>query len=578
MLITLGVMVTSIVRGLLSPAAAIVAATGLVYGVGVIDAEDALAGLSNPAPVTVAGLYIVAGAVSRVDLLAPLVRAVAGPAVGRAAVGRLVVPSAGASAFVANTPILAMLVPAVVRWADDNDTSPSRYLLPLSYATILGGALTVVGTSTNLVASGLADDAGLGQFSLLAPAQIAAPIAVVGLALIVLTASRLVPARRPPHAETDPVSGPLAVRMTVVEAGSLDGVTVGVANLRHLDGVYLAEIERGDMRVAPVGPDRRLSGGDRLVFVGDVDRVADLHAHDGLTPVAGEHPLEGGVFHEVVVGASSPLVGRTVKGVDFRSRHQAVVIAIDRAGERLSGKLGPEAIRAGDTLLLRTGPDFDAEASSTRRDFLLVTRLGAAEPRTHDRLSVAATIVAVAAVALLPLVGDVTILRSVTLAVGVLIVSRAIRPRHVWEFVDLSVVAMIAAAIGLGRAVAVSGLADDLADGIIDLVGSAGDFWAVLGVLLTVMILTELITNVAAVALIFPTALTVAASTGVDPEIMALGVAVAASMSFLTPIGYQTNTMVWGPGRYRFSDYLRFGTPLWLVAWLGATTMVIALG
>jgi di/tricarboxylate transporter len=148
----------------------------------------------------------------------------------------------------------------------------------------------------------------------------------------------------------------------------------------------------------------------------------------------------------------------------------------------------------------------------------------------------------------------------------------------VWEFVDLNVVAMIAAAIGLGRAVAVSGLADHLADGIIDSVGSAGDFWAVLGVLLAAMILTELITNVAAVALIFPTALTVAASTGIDPEIMALGVAVAASMSFLTPIGYQTNTMVWGPGRYRFSDYLRFGAPLWLVAWLGTTTMVVALG
>ena len=255
-----------------------------------------------------------------------------------------------------------------------------------------------------------------------------------------------------------------------------------------------------------------------------------------------------------------------------------MVIAIDRAGERLSGKLGPESIRAGDTLMLRTGPDFDAEASSTRRDFLLVTRLGSAEPKAHDRLSVAATILAIAAVVLLPLIGDVTILRSVTAAVGVLIVSRAIRPRDVWEFVDLNVIAMIAAAIGLGRAVAVSGLADDLADGILDSVGSAGDFWAVLGVLLAAMILTELITNVAAVALIFPTALTVAASTGVDPEIMVLGVAVAASMSFLTPIGYQTNTMVWGPGRYRFGDYVRFGAPLWLVAWLGATAMVVALG
>jgi di/tricarboxylate transporter len=555
-----------------------VAATAVVYGFGVIDAENALAGLSNPAPVSVAGLYVVAGAVSRVDLLAPLLRVVAGSGTRRGALARLVVPSAGASAFVANTPILAMMVPAVVRWADENDTSPSRYLLPLSYATILGGSLTVVGTSTNLVASGLTVDHGLGELSLLDPGRIAAPVVVLGLILVVLTAPRLVPARRPPHAESDPTSRPLTVRMTVVAGGSLDGLTVAEAHLRELDGVYLAEIERGDLRVAPVGPDRRLSGGDRLVFVGDVDRVADLHAHAGLVPIAGESPLEGGVFHEVVVGSSSPLVGLTVRGVDFRSRHQAVVVAIDRSGERVSGKLGSETIRAGDSLMLRTGADFDADNITCKRDFLVVSRLGAAEPRVHDRVAMAATSLAVLAVVLLPLVGGVSILRSVTAAVGVLVVARTIRPRDVWGFVDLNVVAMIAAAIGLGRAVELSGLGDQLADGVINAVGTKGDFWAVLGVVLAAMILTEVITNVAAVALVFPTGLTVAASAGVDPKIMALGMAVGSSMSFLTPIGYQTNTMVWGPGRYRFVDYLRFGAPLWMVAWLGTTAMVVIVG
>jgi di/tricarboxylate transporter len=577
-LATLVAMVASMARGVLSPPAALVAATAFVYGVGVIEAEDALAGLSNPATVTIAGLYVVAGAVSHVDLLGPLIRRIAGPGAGRVTLGRLLVPSAASSAFVANTPVLAMMVPAVVRWADDNGNSPSRYLLPLSYATILGGALTVVGTSTNLVASGLADDSGLGDFSLFEPALVAGPIAVFGLILIVLTAPLLVPGRRPPHAETNPASQPLAVRMTVVAGGPLDGLNVGLANLRELDGVYLAEIERGDMRIAPVAPDRRLTAGDRLVFVGDVDRVGDLHAHPGLDPVAGEHPLDGGVFHEAVIGPTSPLVGRTVRGSDFRSRHQAVVIAIDRAGERLSGKLGPETLRAGDSLQLRAGPDFDPESSACRRDFILVTRMGAAEPVVDSPSAAVMPTVAVALVVLLPLVGDVSLLRAVTAAVGLLVLSRTIRPRDVWGFVNLNVVAMIAAAIGLGRAVAVSGLADDLADGIIDSLGSAGDFWAVLGVLLAAMILTEAITNVAAVALIFPTAVTVAGSTGIDPATMVIGVAVAASMSFLTPIGYQTNTMVWGPGRYRFGDYLRFGAPLWLVAWLGATTMVVLLG
>ena len=578
MLVTLVVMVASMVRGWLSPPAGVVAATSILYGIGVIEAEDALAGLSNPAPVSIAGLYVVAGAVSQVDLLGPLVRSIAGPRAGRVALGRLLLPSSGASAFVANTPILAMMVPAVVRWADDNGRSPSRYLLPLSYATILGGALTVVGTSTNLVASGLAEDAGLGHFSLLEPARVSGPVAIVGLVLIVLLAPNLVPARRPPHAETAPSSQPLAIRMTVVPEGALDGRTVGLANLRDLDGVYLAEIERGDMKISPVAPDRRLSGGDRLVFVGDFGQLGDLHGHPGLEPVAGEHPLEGGVFHEAVIGPASPLVGRTVRGIDFRARHQAVVIAIDRAGERLSGKLGPERIRAGDSLLLRAGTDFDPESPVAHRDFMMVNRMGESEEPRRDWREALVPTAAVAVVALPPLVADVSVLRSVTMAVGLLVVTRTVRPRDIWGMIDLNVVAMIAAAIGLGRAVAVSGLADRLAEGIIDIVGSGGDFWVVLGLLLVAMILTELMTNVAAVALVFPIALTVAGSTGLEPDVVVIGVAVAASMSFLTPIGYQTNTMVWGPGRYRFSDYVRFGTPMWLMSWFGTTAMVTAVG
>jgi di/tricarboxylate transporter len=168
------------------------------------------------------------------------------------------------------------------------------------------------------------------------------------------------------------------------------------------------------------------------------------------------------------------------------------------------------------------------------------------------------------------------VLRAVTIAAGVLVVGGVIRPRDVWRLIDLRIVTMIAAALGLGRAVAVSGLADQVADVIVEATSGSGDLTAVLGVLLAAMVLTEAVTNAAAVALVFPTALSVAESTGVDPRRMAIGVAVAASASFLTPIGYQTNTMVWGPGRYRVSDYLRLGTPLCLVAWVGTSLMVVA--
>jgi di/tricarboxylate transporter len=188
---------------------------------------------------------------------------------------------------------------------------------------------------------------------------------------------------------------------------------------------------------------------------------------------------------------------------------------------------------------------------------------------------VAATLLALGLVVVLPAAGLTTLLRAVTIAALVLFAGRVIRPADVFELINLRIVALIAAAIGLGRAVEVSGLAEEVADGIVRVTEGGGEFLEVLGVLLVVMILTELVTNVAAVALAFPTALEIAARADLDPKRMAVGVAVAASASFLTPIGYQTNTMVWGPGRYHFTDYLRLGFPLWLIAWFGIAAGVV---
>ena len=576
-LATMIAMTVVLARGLVSAPAAVVGATAFVYAAGVIDTPDALAGLSNPAPVAVAGLYVIAGAVSKADLVGPVVDRLVGSGQSRRwSLARLLVPSAGASAFLANTPIVAMLIPAIVRWGDRRRVSPSRYLLPLSFATILGGALTVVGTSTNLVASGLSAESGMGELSLFDPAKVALPVVVVGLILIVVLAPLLIPDRRAPRLD-DPHERPFTVVMTVANDGRLSGSTVEEAGLRSLDGVYLVEIEREGSVVSPVAPGRRLDPGDRLVFVGDIDNVVDLHHFAGLESATGDLRLDEGEFYEVVVGQSSSLVGNTLRDARFRSKHHAAVVAIHRSGTRIESKLGEVAIHVGDTLLLRVGPDFEAEAATVRDDFVVCTALSATRPQRATLLNTAVTIAAVSLVAILPAFGIASVLRSVTLAGGVLIIGGAVGPSEAWNMIDLRIVAMIAGALGLGRAVAVSGLGDELAGRIIDLTSSMGDLGAVIGVLLATMLLNQMITNVAAVALIFPTALTVAASTDVDPHRMILGVAVAASASFLTPIGYQTNTMVWGPGRYRMSDYAKLGAPLWLVTLIG-TGIIVTLG
>jgi len=576
-LATMTAMIVVLARGLVSAPAAVVGATAFVYAVGVIDSPDALAGLSNPAPVAVAGLYVVAGAVSKADLVGPVVeRSLGTGASRRGSLARLLVPAAGASAFLANTPIVAMLIPAIVRWSERHRVSASRYLLPLSYATILGGALTVVGTSTNLVASGLSAESGFGELSLFDPAKVAFPVVFAGVFLIVVFAPLLVPDRRPPSLD-DPHERPFTVVMTVADDQHLGGLTVEEAGLRSLDGVYLVEIERSGSTVSPVSPGRRLDPGDRLVFVGDIDNVVDLHRFKGLESAGGDLRLDDGDFYEVVVGQSSSLVGTTLRDARFRSRHHAAVVAIHRAGTRIESKLGEVVIHVGDTLLLRVGPDFVADSPMVRADFVVCTALSTRKSQGAGSFHTAVTLAAVALVAVLPAFGVASVLRSIALAGGLLIMGGAVDPAEAWNMIDLRIVAMIAGALGLGRAVAVSGLGDEFAGRLIDLTSSMGDLGAVIGVLLATMVLNQLITNVAAVALMFPTALTVAAATDVDPHRMIIGVAVAASASFLTPIGYQTNTMVWGPGRYRLADYVKLGAPLWITTLIG-TGIIVTLG
>ena len=571
-------MVAGLIRGLVSPPAGVLGATALLYVLGVTSASEAFSGFANTAPITVAGLYVIAGAVDKTGALQPVVsRLLAAPKTIRLDLARLVLPSALGSAFLANTPIVAMLTPAVTRWADERERSASTFLIPLSYATILGGAITAIGTSTNLVASGLLEDAGLPALGLFELAKVGLPLLAIGLVAILVLAPLVLPERRRPRKAQAGRS--FTVRMMVEAGGPVDGQSVQDAGLRSLSGVYLAEIARPNRVIAPVSPSQTLRGGDTLVFAGRVDDIVDLQGIVGLTPaeddVLDELDTKQDVgFFEVVVGPSSPLAGRTPAEVGFRQRYGGAILAVHRSGEQLGGKLGTSRLRTGDTLLVVADKSFRNRWRDSG-EFLLVSRLDAEMPQASQKSIWA--LASIGIVVLLPLLGVMSVPRATILAAILLVGVGVMRPREARDAVDVNVVLMIGGAFGLGQAVSSSGLADRISNLLLDL-SFAGSFGAIVGVVITTMVLTELITNAAAVALVFPIALDIAERSGLDPRVMVIGAAIAGSSSFLTPVGYQTNTMVYGPGGYRFTDYLRLGVPLSLISVIVVSVMVNTLG
>ena len=567
---TLAVVLFTVVvlaRDLLAPAIAVLAADIVLLVSGVISANEAFSGFSNAAPITVAALYVVARAVEKTGALQPLVAGMLGEGgTGRRGLARLLIPTAGASAVLNNTPIVAMLVPQVSDWAERRGRPVSWYLMPLSFATILGGTLTVIGTSTNIVISGLLESAGYAPLGMFEITRIGLPVAVAGLLLLLLLAPLVLPDRRTARQQFQERVREFVVNMEVEPGGPLAGQTVEAGGLRHLQGVFLAEIQRGEQRIAPATPTTILQGGDRLVFVGRADLVVDLHGTRGLRSAeqhqAARFNQAGATFFEAVVSAASPLVGKTLRDVEFRSRYQAAVLAIHRAGAQVRAKLGTVRLKEGDTLLLLSDSGF-YNRWRDHSDFLLVSRLGGGPPVSSRKAflvgAITVGIIGFSAVGLLP------ILHAALLGALGLVLLRVLTPVEARRAIDFDVIVLIAASFGLGAAIESSGLAGLIGDGIIDVFSGLGPLGVLFAVAVVTVALTELITNNAAAVLLFPIALATAAEMGMDPRPFAIAVAVAASASFLTPIGYQTNTMVYGPGGYRFGDYARLGAPLTLV-------------
>lgn len=563
---TVVVMFAALASERVPPAASVLTATIFLLVVGVIDEAAALSGFANAAPWTVAALYVLAFAGDRTGLMGPLVNRLLGKGdkVTTASTARILLPTAGISAFINNTPLVAMLIGQVTSWCNRRGVSPSKLLLPISYAAILGGILTVIGTSTNLTASGLLQESGEAPIGLFEITKVSLIPAIAGIIVLVFIVPRLLPDRKGALEEFTEDLNEFAAQMTVVTGGPLDGVTVADAGLRNLNGIYLVELERDGHMFPAVSPSRVLRGGDRLTFVGESSQVVDFQrVTKGLDSAESEHLLEVDspehTFYEAVVGPDSRLVGQSLQEAEFRTRYQAAVVAIRRSGKRIDRQLGKVTLEAGDTLLLLAGPDFRVR-SRRAKDFLVVLRIGGPPPSATKR----APFVGILAIAVITLAAfDVlSILELSLIAAGLLVATKTVSISEAGEAIDFGVILLIAASFGVGAAIEVSGLAEVISNGLIDLFGSWGDLGIIFALALAMTILTELASNNAAVVVLFPITIAVAAEAGLDPRIMVLMIAIMASSSFLTAVGYQTNMMVYGPGGYRFGDLIRAGLPL----------------
>ena len=562
------------------PSATVLGATLALLLADVVGPRDAFAGFSNPAPITVAALFVVAAGTQRTGLVSALVARLLGRPTRRGlAHARLLLPTVGASALFNNTPLVAMLIPDVVAWTRRNRRDASRYLLPLSYAAILGGTLTVLGTSTNLVVSGLLEDAGEDALGVFEFAKIGAPVALVGMVVLFGASIPLLRSRMSTPEQFDATTREFLVEMRVGDDPAMAGRTVEEAGLRGLAGVYLVQIRRGARSITPVGPDEVIQAGDDLVFAGAVSNVLDLQRMRGLEPTGRDMvdtlQVAGRGLYEVVVGRMSPIAGQTLREADFRARYDAAVLAVHRAGHRLDEKFGDVRLRHGDTLVVVAGVDFRARWSQGP-DFLVVAPLDAPAPAASGKAPAVA--ITLGAFVVLSGIGVVSTMEGALVAAAAMVLTRVLTFDEAKRSIDLDVILLIGAAFGLGAAVEQSGLAVSIADGLIGALDGFGTFGLALAIVMATSVLTEIITNNAAAVVVLPIALAIAEPAGVDVRIMAIAVAIAASTSFLSPIGYQTNTMVYGPGGYRVADYVRSGLPLSISVQLTIAGMVTALG
>lgn len=561
----------------IGPHLVMVAALTILSVSGILTSEEALIGFSNSGLITVAAMFIVAAGMHSSGAIDLLVNNLLGrPRTVRAAIARMFWPVVFLSSFLNNTPVVATMIPAIYSWSRKIGISPSKLMIPLSYTAILGGTMTLIGTSTNLIVNGqyqvLTGEPG---FSLFAITAVGLPVAIFGFLLMWVLFPRLLPDRTQSQAFSN--LREFTLEVSIAPNGPLVGKTVEQAGLRHLQRLYLVEIERKGSVITAAPSEEMLQGGDRLVFAGDTDAISDLLRINGIVPSTEDEQLQAFTTQhaercliEAVVSPHCTALGYAIRDARFRARYGAVVLAVARNGERVKGNLGNIKLQAGDTLLLEARPAF-VSRQRYNKDFLLINDLNTETPR-HERAYLAwGILVGVIAAASFEVI---SMLNGALIGAGLMIMTGCCSASQAEKSLDLTVIITIAASFALGMALQKTGVAGYIAENIVDL--SNGTPWLLLILTyLAVSLLTEVITNNAAALLMLPIVLEITEKADLNNVPFVFAIMMAASASFATPLGYQTNLMVYGPGGYRFSDFLKVGIPMNLLTAVVTITVLL---
>ena len=545
----------------------------------VVTVKEAFAGFSNVGVLTVALLFIVAGALQTTGALDYFTPYIFGNKQGTVTskLSRILFPISAFSAFLNNTPIVAMFIPTVKSWTEKFNYAPSKFFIPISYAAILGGMCTLIGTSTNLVVHGLLIENNLPGFSFFEISAIGVPVAVAGLLYLIFIGPRLLPDRKEPIIELGEKTREFVCEFKVTSDYQNIGKTIEMAGLRHLKGMFLFQIERNGEVITPARPDEKLLEGDRLFFTGIPKTIVEIQKTPGLQLIKDSsfdlkhYDSDQIKSFEAVISPSSPLLGKNVRQSNFRSRYGAVILAIHRNGERIRKKIGDIILIPGDTLLLLAEKGFRQKWYHSN-DFYLISGTTSAysKPRWQANLAIFIFILMIflAVFQVMPLI------TAAGLAAISLVISRSISAADAKNMIDWKVLVVISGAIGIASAIRNSGLADILAYETISLASPFGILGILSGLYVIASFYTNIITSNATAAFLFPIALTTAIDLNLDIRPFALIITIAAAASFASPISYQTNLMVYGPGGYKFKDYLRIGIPLQIISGIIAVTLI----
>ena len=552
----------------------------LLLAIGVLDEKSALAVFSNPAPIIVSCMFVLSAALERtgtIEALGEWFEKLAGKKELRVLLVLMLIVAV-LSAFVNNTPVVVVFMPIVLALARKHDLIASRFLIPLSYAAIVGGTCTIIGTSTNLVASGIAKESGLDEFGMFEVSKLGIIFVIVTFIYMLLIGRKLLPDRVTLSTLFDSSAGKEFLTSVIIsEESELIGKKISETSLSKIRDFRILEVSRSGKKINSPLKDIIFNSGDQLLVKSRVSGVVDVGGNSGI-----ELGFEGGlglqelqtesaVLIEGVIGPGSSLVGRSIKELNFREKYDVIILALHRRGVNLRDKFEDVRLAFGDTILVEGAPD-KINALSQERDFINLSQSNC-RPLRRSKVPYA-----VGALLLFMVLAAFKVAPLIVLALGAALLtlfSRCLEPSEAYEAIDWKVIFMIFGMLGLGTALQKVQVIQILADSLTGWALVLKNIYVLIALIyLVTAILTELISNNAVAALLTPVAISVAQAMDLDARPLVVAVMFAASASFSTPIGYQTNTYIYGAGGYKFTDFTRVGIPLTIILWVFTVILI----